>query len=291
MRFFETYTTDWTDDSVRIIGTPSITAKRAFFHVQEIGHFKTLPGYYTERSALPSYLLIYTLSGSGRLQYGGRQYTLAPGSAMFIDCMEHHIYEPDGPAPWEFDWVHFYGATSDEYYAYYQNHAQPVLDIPGGSPLPGILRQLLEVNQATPPQMELLNSRLLLDLVTELILASLAAGPKQEDGDIPAVIRQAIEFIERHFSEPLSLDDMAAAVSFSKYHLSREFKKYTGDTPGNYLIRCRVSRAKDLLKNSDLSIGEIAEAAGMPNVNHFSAIFKKHAECSPRDFRKLWRSK
>lgn len=91
-RLVEHYSPAWSEDSVRLILTPTSAARKTFFYLQEAGYFKTDEDYYTERRNLHSYLLIYTVSGRGLLKYQGESWELAAGSAVLIDCMDYHRY-------------------------------------------------------------------------------------------------------------------------------------------------------------------------------------------------------
>lgn len=62
----------WSDDSIRMILTPSRTAKSLYLYTQEVGYFKTEYPYYSERQNLNSFLIIYTVSGQGSLDYEGQ---------------------------------------------------------------------------------------------------------------------------------------------------------------------------------------------------------------------------
>ena len=96
-KFLERASFDWSEDSIRFINTPSPKAKSTFFYMQEAGYFKTTPPYFTERAGLPSFLIVYTLSGKGILHYGDDEYTLSNGQCFFINCMNHHDYETPPP--------------------------------------------------------------------------------------------------------------------------------------------------------------------------------------------------
>lgn len=285
--FYESYSTNWTEDSVRIINTPGITARQSFFYVQEAGFFRTQPGYFTERMHLPSYLILYTLSGQGRLELGGRDYSIPPGSVAYIDCMERHRYHPEGGKPWAFLWVHFYGATSAGYHRLYQSCAAPVAQDMAAHGIQELLERIVSVNRVKQQQNELLNSQLLVELMTRIILHS---APRYLKAEIPPQIQEVMGYLERHFDQPVTLDGLSGRFAVSKYHLSREFKKYTGDSPMEYLIQYRVNRAKELLKGRDLSIAQIAERVGVPSENHFCALFKSREGCTPRSYRKMWQN-
>lgn len=93
------------------------------------------------------------------------------------------------------------------------------------------------------------------------------------------------EYMERHLSEDLSLDVLAQKASMSKYHLSREFKKYTGCSPIKYLITLRLDKAKALLAETEMTITEIAEKVGFSDLNNFTNHFKKQTGMTPRNYR------
>lgn len=163
---------DWSEDSIRLIVTPSITAKSTFFYVQEVGYFKTHSNYLTERQHLNSYLIVFTLSGKGYLKYKNKSYTLLPNQVFFIDCMEYQYYETDKHEPWEFLWVHFNGSTTHGYYEQFAKNNSPVLTLEETSPVSSIIRQLINVHLQKDIRTEPISSKLLVDLLTELLLAS-----------------------------------------------------------------------------------------------------------------------
>lgn len=278
---------DWTDDSVRIIATPSWTAKSTYYYVQEIGHFRTRPGYFTERQHLHSFLIVYTLSGKGYLRYRDRAYELRPGQLFFIDCQEYQHYTTDKRELWEMVWVHFHGSGSSGYYEQFARSGTPVLTLDEGSPIPGIIRQLLEINRRKDVRTEPLSSKYLVDLLTELLMAT--HPPQNAGAFLPAHIQQIMGDLDRRFREKISLDQLASQHSISKYHLLRELKKYTGYTPNEYVILQRITYAKELLMYSDMTIAAIAAQTGMDNVSHFINLFKQRVEMTPLAFRKKWR--
>ena len=79
-----------------------------------------------------------------------------------------------------------------------------------------------------------------------------------------------------HFHEPLTLEYLADKIGVSKYHFAREFKRYIGTPPNEYLIITRLNHSKVLLKYENISIEEIAFACGFHQVSHFIHLFKKH---------------
>ena len=83
----------------------------------------------------------------------------------------------------------------------------------------------------------------------------------------------------------VSLDDLAAEAGLSRFHFARAFRRATGLPPHNFLTRCRIERAKELLLHTDLSLAEIALTVGFSSQSHFSARFRGWVGQTPRDFR------
>lgn len=91
--------------------------------------------------------------------------------------------------------------------------------------------------------------------------------------------------MDARYAEPLDLAAMADAAGFSRYHFAREFKVAFGETPGGYLSRRRVERAKDLLAAADLTVTEICMVVGFTSLGSFSRRFSELVGCSPTVYR------
>ena len=121
-QYLERASLTWSEDSIRLINTPTQLAKSSFFYMQEAGYFKTMPPYFTERENLNSFLILYTISGQGVLQYQSKEYTLSAGQCFFIHCKNHHLYYALKGPQWEFLWLHFYGSSSLGYYQEFERN-------------------------------------------------------------------------------------------------------------------------------------------------------------------------
>lgn len=95
----------------------------------------------------------------------------------------------------------------------------------------------------------------------------------------------AIGYIHAHFSEPLTIGDIARAAGFHSGHFTRFFKATAGVPPRRYLTEVRVERAKELIRTSDKSITQIAEECGFVDQSHLSNIFRSRVGMTPRAFR------
>ena len=94
-----------------------------------------------------------------------------------------------------------------------------------------------------------------------------------------------LQYIQKHYSEDLTLEDLANSAGVSKSECLRCFKISMQDTPYHYLLEYRLQVAADLLTTSAFTVGEIAQAVGFQSQSHFGKLFKKQTGYSPRDFR------
>lgn len=95
-------------------------------------------------------------------------------------------------------------------------------------------------------------------------------------------------YVNEHFREPVTLEEIAKHVGLNDTYLSSIFKKQIGKSLIDYLTEVRVHRAKELLMNSDLNISEIAEQVGFNDAKYFTKRFKKFTGVSPNEYRKLF---
>ena len=97
-------------------------------------------------------------------------------------------------------------------------------------------------------------------------------------------LRQVIEYINAYLDRDLSLKELSNVVQMSPHYFSKLFKQSTGTTPHQYVIRCRVDRAKDLLKQRQLSIAEISKEVGFVDQSHLHRHFKRSVGVTPKTY-------
>ncbi|RJX40348.1 helix-turn-helix domain-containing protein [Paenibacillus pinisoli] len=103
----------------------------------------------------------------------------------------------------------------------------------------------------------------------------------------PDLATRALRYMEKHYADPISLDSLAASFNYSAAHLSDVFKKATGYSPIDYLLRIRMEKAASLLADTEASIREIASYVGYGDPYYFGRIFKKMYGVSPLHYRKV----
>ena len=95
-------------------------------------------------------------------------------------------------------------------------------------------------------------------------------------------------YINAHFAENLTLEDVASLAGFSKYHFTRLFRQYADTSFYKYLNQKRIAHAKNLLINQNLSVIEVALQSGFSNPSSFLRMFKLSTGCTPTEFRKMY---
>ena len=99
-------------------------------------------------------------------------------------------------------------------------------------------------------------------------------------------MRRLIDFIEENLEGDLSLERMGREVEISPLYLARAFKTAIGQSPHQYVLGRRIERAKELLRNTDMPIVDVALAAGFSSQSHLSHWFLRHVGVSPASYRR-----
>jgi AraC family transcriptional regulator len=116
-----------------------------------------------------------------------------------------------------------------------------------------------------------------------------AEGRNTRGGLAPWQLRRAYEFIDANLGADPSISEVADQCGLSSSYFSRAFKRETGFSPHQWLIKRRVERAKELLREPDLRLAEIAQICGFADQSHFARVFSKFESFSPGRWRRLHR--
>ena len=96
---------------------------------------------------------------------------------------------------------------------------------------------------------------------------------------------KAKDLADARYSEPLGVDDMAAAAGLSRAHFSREFRREFGESPHQYLLTRRLERAASLLRVTDRSVADVCFSVGLSSVGSFTSSFTRAFGVSPTAYR------
>ncbi len=140
------------------------------------------------------------------------------------------------------------------------------------------------------------SGRLFLDSVEQAIAAALVhayAGQSRSlrplrGGLGAARLRKIAELVHARIEDELTLVEMAESVELSPAHFSRMFRKSTGETPHQFVLRNRMERAKEMLRAPEARVLDVAVACGFKTQQHFARVFRHVCGISPREYRLEW---
>ncbi len=256
-------------------------ARENLFYMQAFTIFGYRKGSFTRRQNFHSFLILYTLAGTGRVEYGGQVAELHVGDGVFIDCRKPHYYE--AAEDLKVAVFHFQGPLAEHYAEEYEKMGQPVFHEETTGRFARYLEQVLEIYDSPQLYRDLRASHAIDGMLLYLVVqASRVAIQKQ---DVPRFVQQAMKHMEENFAQPISLDSLAELTQTNKFHLAKEFKHYIGFSPNDYLIWIRINQAKLLLKTTTLPAVKIAHSVGIHDINNFHYLFKKRVGTTPIRYR------
>ncbi|MDO4300999.1 MAG: AraC family transcriptional regulator [Clostridia bacterium] len=118
-----------------------------------------------------------------------------------------------------------------------------------------------------------------------IMLQNVHMSDELPDNTISTRMMKFLQYIELHYSEEITLEDLAKSANVSKSECLRCFKATLQTTPYKYLMDYRLSRAERLLKETDLPISRISAMTGFNQQSYFGKCFKEKMKCSPSKYR------
>ncbi|WP_245600216.1 AraC family transcriptional regulator [Paenibacillus harenae] len=247
------------------------------------------PGTGISPRVLNDYELLFFPDGSESVyRVEDETYILREPSFIITRPGERHLYEYDTNQPTRHLFIHF---------GFERNPAMlPDLAIlrqggpsrvTGGSELAlGMMKQILYLMYAVPDRMHQRCGTLLLAVLQE-INGLIEDGPlASQTSPIPPQLVKALDYIEKHLEEPLSVETLAQTAGWTHEHFSRSFVKHLGRTPREAIIHKRVDRACQLLLHEERSVKEVAYAVGFADENYFSRVFKSVRGITATEYRR-----
>lgn len=263
--------------------SPSQTAKRLYFYPISTGHFFAVNGYHLIRNDYDSLLITHIIRGSFTYVKDGKHSTAHSGETVILDCFkEHEYYTRDS---FESIWVHLNGSNCVNLYHEIENMAGNTVCCKSPQLVEEILFNVHNVlgGEKTMPESRL--SMELYHLMTELLLAQNPSGSQTMRYD--SLVRDIKYYVSTHLNENLSVKALAERGYMSVTNFSRVFKQQTGISPYEYVLISRLNKAKELLRQTDMSISQIAAAVGFNSDSNFIHFFSQNTGISPKSFRKL----
>lgn len=284
------YVLDLDDASVCSIASPTAEAKNTLLFMHESGDFIARRGYYTIRDGQGSFLIKLTLGGRGLLRYGSQEYHLQPDDLFFIDCRNWQYYgtDPDHGA-WRVLWVYFNGVTAEAYYKLFLHYTggKNVLTLPPGSVVHDLMQTLLHTYSSDG--MDHLETDIRCSgLLTRLLTECIAHAASHQAVTLPPIVQSIRAYLAEHYRQRITLEELSARFFLSPSYLQKLFKRYTNQSPTDYLMALRIAKSKELIRTTQMSFSEIAFSVGIESYSYFIRLFKKQEGMTPKEYKTMW---
>ncbi len=253
----------------------------------DIGIFVRAQGHLrARRVGIDQAIFIYCTKGTGWCELHGQRHQVRAGEILVVPPDQPHVYGADEEEPWTIYWFHLtgdhvpfllqeLGVTADS----------PVFYLGDAPGLLSLFEHALEVlEQGYAPSQLLYASQALAHLVSTMILRRQQHTPGEPDSR--QKVTQCISYMKEHIRASLRLPMLARLANFCPSHFNAMFRRETGYSCIDYLIRLRMHEACQLLDVTNCSVKAIAARVGYEDPLYFSRVFKAMIGSSPLDYRR-----
>lgn len=243
--------------------------------------------------------ILSILGGALEVSVDEELYTLTPGDTMIIGSFQLHrdrsvSSEELNYIVLQFDIEHFFDQSMMTYIKYFSETKYPLSrlnyifrDNPQAKKsLYECTTEIYEEVSRKPEGYEIAVSMLVKKIILILLRNdSMKMLNYKEDADLER-LKPVLDYVERHLSDKIQVEEASKLANFSYYYFVKYFKKVLGISFTEYVNYKKIKRAERILLTNNISITQVGEAIGMPNMAHFYKVFKKYNECSPKEYRK-----
>ncbi len=159
----------------------------------------------------------------------------------------------------------------------HHTYSEQVLDLIGN-----LQREIMNHGETCGLMVESICAQLVIQLIRDLNAED--GGNINRVGKDNPYIDKAIEFMQEYYSANIKISDICNLIYLSPSHFKRVFKESTGQTPYQYLMEIRLHKAKELLRKKEHTMEEVARMCGFVNSGHFSTVFKRNMNMSPKEY-------
>jgi AraC-like DNA-binding protein len=256
-------------------------------NMYQCGTEKCKPGHYFGPAVRDYFLIHYIFDGKGIYQVGDTTYNLNSGQGFLICPGIVTYYQADFINPWNYSWVGFHGLKAENYLKKANLTIEnPIFTYRKDDFIENCFKEMLNCKQMTKSRevrllglLYLFLSQLIEENNQPLYFEESVNRKKQ-------YVEKVVEFIEINYSRKISIAEIANYIGLDRSYMGAIFKEYFNTSPQNYLINFRINKACNLMKNPNLSIGEISRSVGYDDPFLFSKMFKKIKGIPPRIYRK-----
>lgn len=230
------------------------------------------------------YLIHYVLSGAGIYKARGKLFRLREGDAFLICPGELIYYEADMNTPWSYTWIGMQGIKVKGYLERTSFPENLVLHYGQDEQMKRCHEKMAEADKFPLNRDLIMNS-----IMYEYLFLLSSKFPNQQspvNEKKSNHVEDALKYIEDHYCDPITIQDIADHLNINRSYLHRIFKSFTGASIQSYLLDYRIRQACILLRTTGLSVRVVAHSVSYIDPLYFSRIFHQKMGVSPSEYRK-----
>jgi AraC-like DNA-binding protein len=212
---------------------------------------------------------------------------IASGSTFITFPQVWHRYTPLDHTGWLEYWIGFKGHYAEHLLKrHFFTPSHPVLTLPDTGPLLRLFTEAVGCIRHHPVGAPRLLGALAGHILAEMQVATAEAPAAIGDNRGERIMHEAKLMLGQHLDVDFELELLAQKLNVGYHWLRRAFKRETGQSLHQYRLQIRINRARLLLRNSDATVGQVAQQTGFDSPYYFSQIFKRKTGCTPTGWRK-----
>ena len=238
------------------------------------------------RRVLNEYQIYYITHGSGYFESASCSRTrIEPGMMFMLFPGEWHSFAPDPETGWNDHWVGFNGSfMDDKIKAGFFTFKNCVFKVGVDEKITNTYLEILDILSEEKKAFQQIAASLVISLIGRIHYKDL----NHNNGEtyITRIINQSKAIMKEDFASNTPLDQIAQSLDISYSLFRREFKNRCGISPGQYRLELRLTKAKEMLHTTNMSIADISSRLHFECIGQFSTFFKKKTGFSPLEYRK-----
>ena len=249
----------------------------ADFNIIQYGHEECVPGYSIGNFVRSNYLIHYVHSGTGTYSARGKEYTLKAHDVFLIYPDEITYYVASEDDPWVYSWVEFNGTAISKYFSATRFSPDDPVIFNAPQAEASILK-LSETASSNPYEI----TGLLYSFLGAFVTDSPKSGSMADE-----YVKAALSYIHTFYYVPnINVDQISSYVGIDRSYLYRLFKEKLGVSPKKYIMEYKLKTAAKLLRETSLSVGQVALSTGFDDQLYFSTAFRNYYGVAPTKYRK-----
>lgn len=234
---------------------------------------------------IDEYQIIYITKGKGVYETKKARHSVSAGSVIIIRKGEWHRYRPLKEYGWTENYIGFDGQLAD-FFLEQQEALRHIdcADLGEQEVLIDTFHKIFDLVKNENPCFQQVASGLIIKLLGYIL--ALESNKSFAGNEMEAIIQEICSQTREHTEEEYDFEKLTKNYTFSSSHLRKMFKQYTGKSPHQYYLDIKITRAKELISNTTMSIKQIASELGFESIHYFSRFFKSKVGQSPSAFRR-----